>query len=88
LCTNKKLYRASAGLYADAFGADPKLANDLKAGHRYNTACHASLAAAEQGEDAAKPDRLRPCALRSDTPTQVFERNGSRCFYLQSRASD
>src|SRR5262249_20076010 len=57
LCTNKKLYRGSPGLYADAFGADPRLANDLKAGPRYSTACHASLAAAEQGEDAAKPDR-------------------------------
>src|SRR5207302_639910 len=43
LCTNKKLYRASAGLCADGFGVDPKPAHDLKAGHRSNTACLASL---------------------------------------------
>jgi hypothetical protein len=33
LCANKKLSRSSAGPYADAFGAEPKLANDLVAGH-------------------------------------------------------
>jgi hypothetical protein len=64
LCTNQKRYRASAGLYADAFGADPRLANDLNSGHRYNPACHAFLAVAEQEEDAAKPDRPKPCVRR------------------------
>jgi serine/threonine-protein kinase len=40
--------------YADAFAAEPKLADDLRSGHRYNAACAAALAAAAKGEDAAK----------------------------------
>src|SRR5262249_1943963 len=45
----KKLHHTAAGLYAAAFAADPRLADDLKAAHRYNAACHAALAAAGQG---------------------------------------
>jgi Flp pilus assembly protein TadD len=62
LCKLKCLYRASAGLYADAFAADPKVADDLKALHRYNAACYAALAAAGKDEDAAElndKERLR-----------------------------
>jgi hypothetical protein len=54
VCWIKKLNHTAAGLYAAAFAADPKLADDLKTGHRYNAACHAALAAAGQGEDAAQ----------------------------------
>jgi tetratricopeptide (TPR) repeat protein len=64
LCRLKKLYRTTAGLYADAFAADPKLADDLKAWHRYNAACWAALAAAGQGEDAAKLDDMERARLR------------------------
>jgi serine/threonine-protein kinase len=49
---HKKLPRAAAGLYAGAFAAEPKLADDLPA--RYNAACSAALAAAGRGEDAAQ----------------------------------
>ena len=63
-CQIKKLYHTAAGLYAAAFAAESKLADD----HRYNAACFAALAAAGQGEDAAKLDdnertRLRKQAL-------------------------
>jgi serine/threonine protein kinase/lipoprotein NlpI len=51
LCLKKKHYRTSAGLSAEAFAADPKLADDWQAGYRYNAACCAALAAAGQGED-------------------------------------
>src|SRR5262249_14300942 len=54
LCALKHLPRAAARFYADAFAADPKLADELKAFHRYNAACYAALAAAGQGEDADK----------------------------------
>jgi serine/threonine-protein kinase len=64
-CQIKKLYRTSAGLYTAAFAADPKLADDLKAGHRYNAACFAALAAAGQGEDAAKLDDREKARLRN-----------------------
>jgi tetratricopeptide (TPR) repeat protein len=56
-CQIKKLNRAAAGLYAAAFAADPKLADDLKDGHRYQGACHAALAAAGQGDPGA-PGKL------------------------------
>jgi serine/threonine-protein kinase len=68
VCQRKKLNHAAARLYTDAFAADPKAAGDLKAFHRYNAACFASLAAAGQGEDAAtlnddERTRLRQQAL-------------------------
>ena len=68
--------------YAAAFAADPKLAADLEAGHRFDAICNAVMAAAGKGEDAAKLDdeeagapppsgpRLasrRPCALDQAT---------------------
>jgi serine/threonine-protein kinase len=51
-CQLRKWHLAAARLAADAFAADPKLVDDLRAGHRYNAACEAALAAAGQGEDA------------------------------------
>ncbi len=62
LCYYKKLYVASARFRAGAFTADPKLADDLKAGYRYDAACVAALAAAGQGLDAGQledKERLR-----------------------------
>jgi serine/threonine-protein kinase len=53
---------ASARLYADAFAADPRLADDLRAGHRYNAARAAALAGCGRGVDPAElgePERLR-----------------------------
>jgi Flp pilus assembly protein TadD len=56
----KQRYAAAARFYADAFAADPKLAEDLVNGYRYDATCAAALAAAGQGEDAAKvPDKLQ-----------------------------
>ena len=63
-CENKKLHYAATSLYAAAFAADPKLGDDLKAGHRYAAARSASLAAAGQGEDAAKLDNAERTRLR------------------------
>jgi Flp pilus assembly protein TadD len=64
VCQAKKLHHAAAHLYVDAFDADPKLAEDPKAGHRYNAACDAALAAAGHGEDAAKLDDKEKARLR------------------------
>jgi serine/threonine-protein kinase len=50
---------AAARFYADAFAADPKLADDLQQSHRYNAVCCAALAAAGQGQDAKNlPDKV------------------------------
>jgi tetratricopeptide (TPR) repeat protein len=57
VCRAKKLHAAAARLSAAAFTADPKLAGDLQAGHRYAAACSAALAAAGHGGDAAGPDK-------------------------------
>jgi tetratricopeptide (TPR) repeat protein len=56
MCHHKRMYADAARLYADAFTADPKRADDLKAQHRYCAACSAALAAVGQGEDAARLD--------------------------------
>jgi tetratricopeptide (TPR) repeat protein len=53
LCFLKKQFAAAARLSADAFAAKPQLADDVKAGGRYNAACAAARAAAGQGTDAA-----------------------------------
>jgi tetratricopeptide (TPR) repeat protein len=65
----KRLYATATRLYAGAFAADPRLADDLGQQHRYNAACSAALAAAGQAEDAkGLPDKvqlmLRRQALR------------------------
>jgi serine/threonine-protein kinase len=50
----RKHYAAAARLYADAFAAEPKRAEDLQQANRYNAACAAALAGCGKGEDAAK----------------------------------
>jgi serine/threonine-protein kinase len=65
---HKKRHVAAVGFFSDTFAAEPELADDLNAQHRYNAACAAALAGTGQGEDAAKLDakvraRLRQQAL-------------------------
>jgi tetratricopeptide (TPR) repeat protein len=64
VCRAKRFHHAAARLYADAFAAEPKLADDLKGGHRYNAACTAALAAAGHGADAAKLEDAAKAILR------------------------
>ena len=61
---NRKHFVVATRLWAEALDADPELANDLQAAHRYNAACAAALAAAGQGEDAAKLDDKEKVRLR------------------------
>jgi tetratricopeptide (TPR) repeat protein len=60
-------YAAATRLYTDAFTAQPKLADDLQAGHRYNAACCAALAGSGQGGDAAKLDDKERARLRQQS---------------------
>jgi serine/threonine-protein kinase len=55
---------AAARFYSDAFAADPKLADDLKAAHRYSAACCAALAGCGQGKDADTLDDKEKARLR------------------------
>jgi eukaryotic-like serine/threonine-protein kinase len=64
VCGLTRRHAAAARLYADAFNADAKLADDLKASHRYKAACAAALAAAGQGTDGDKLDDKEHSQLR------------------------
>jgi serine/threonine-protein kinase len=64
VCQARKLHRAATGLYAAAFAADPKLADDLQGQYRHKAACCAALAAAGQGEDATPLDGRERARLR------------------------
>jgi serine/threonine-protein kinase len=62
VCRFKSLNLAAARLYADAFAADPKLADDPHVSHRYNAACAAALVgcgAAKDGRALSEEERLR-----------------------------
>jgi serine/threonine-protein kinase len=73
-CRFKNLNVACARLYADAFAADPMLADDPEFGHRYNAACAATLAGScggRTGSELSDAERARwrqqACAwLRDD----------------------
>jgi Flp pilus assembly protein TadD len=60
----KRLYAAAARFYRDAFAAQPHLADDLDAQHRYKAACAAALAGCGQGKDADKLDAKERARLR------------------------
>jgi tetratricopeptide (TPR) repeat protein len=56
LCEIKKLFLASARMYAEAFAADPKLADDAPSSNRYSAACDAARAGRGEGVDAKELD--------------------------------
>jgi tetratricopeptide (TPR) repeat protein len=62
MCVLKKRPRSAAGLYADAFAADPQLLDDM--GHCYNAACAATLAGYGQGQDTEGLDARERAHLR------------------------
>ncbi|HVS35666.1 MAG TPA: protein kinase [Gemmataceae bacterium] len=67
LCVIKKRYIAGTSLYAAAFSADPKMADDIKTGRRYDAACCAALAAGGEGNDDPPPTEAKKADLRRQT---------------------
>jgi serine/threonine-protein kinase len=65
LCQRKQLHAAAARFCADAFTAEPKRAEDLKSGSRYNAAYYAVLAGCKKGKDAAGLDDKERARLRT-----------------------
>ena len=67
LCTHssQKRYLDAARLFGKAFAAEPKLADDPVAQHRYNSACCAALAGRGEGLDAPS-DPAKRSALRAE----------------------
>jgi tetratricopeptide (TPR) repeat protein len=51
-CQFKNLHHVLAGLYRDAFQADPTLPRSDRAAFKYNAACDAALAGSTRGENA------------------------------------
>ena len=57
-----KQFGPAARLLAESFRVDPKLAEDMKAGRRYDAACLAALAGAGKGDDKPpldEPEKAR-----------------------------
>jgi serine/threonine protein kinase/Flp pilus assembly protein TadD len=63
LCSLKRLHGAAVRFYADAFAAEPPLAERLGP-HRYNAACAAALAGCGQGKEADRLDDKERARLR------------------------
>ncbi len=59
-----KRYVAAARLFTATFAAEPSLARDHRASHRYDAACVAALAAAGQGVDAVTLDAAERIRLQ------------------------
>ncbi len=65
----KRHFAASARLFAEAFAAEPALAEDLKKGHRLNAACAAATAAAGEDHDFALLDDKERARWRKQAET-------------------
>jgi tetratricopeptide (TPR) repeat protein len=61
---HKRLTATAAGFYTAAFSAQPSLADDLEAGHRFRAACAAALAGGGVGADAGMLDDRQRAELR------------------------
>jgi tetratricopeptide (TPR) repeat protein len=64
LCRYQWRLAAAARLYAGVFTADPKLADDLRSGHRFDAARAAALAGCGTGTDAPGPEDEERARLR------------------------
>jgi serine/threonine protein kinase/tetratricopeptide (TPR) repeat protein len=64
LCFLKRLYRAAARFYEEAFTVEPARANDLAASHRYLAACAAALAGCGKSKDPDPLDDSQRAGLR------------------------
>jgi serine/threonine protein kinase/Flp pilus assembly protein TadD len=60
----KQCYVAAKRFYCEAFGAEPSLASDLNAQHRYRAARAAALAGCGHGKDLEQTDDKEPARLR------------------------
>ncbi len=85
-CHIRALHHTSVRLYAEAFAADPKRADDLGAGHRYTAACSAALAAARKGDDAATLDDPQRAGLRKQALDWLRADLALRARQLDSRS--
>jgi eukaryotic-like serine/threonine-protein kinase len=57
LCQIKHLFASSAAIWDELFAAEPRLAAEQSAGHRYSAACAAVRAACGESKEDTPPDR-------------------------------
>ncbi len=67
LCGVKGLHHAAARLSSEAFAADPRLADDLDARHRYDAAISAAQAGTGRSEDSKPLDEPERARLRKQS---------------------
>jgi uncharacterized delta-60 repeat protein len=85
---SRQLYAAAVRFWTEAFAAEPALADDFDAHHRYDAACVAALAGCRQGKDTAELEprecaRLRTQALdwlraHLAVNRSLFEKGGAK----------
>jgi serine/threonine-protein kinase len=75
-----------AGLYADAFAADPKLADDLEGDYRYRAARAAAVAGRGGGADGAALSEAERTHWREQARQWLRLDLGARIKQLQSAA--
>jgi len=96
LCVQTRRYASAARLSGEAFAAETELADDLKAGHRWQAAAVAALAAAGQGRDAGgladgQKVGLRKLALgwlKADLAARARQPAGERAAVLRRWQAD
>jgi superkiller protein 3 len=94
LCELKRLHADAAGLYEDAFAADPKVAEDLDSTHhysldsthRYSAVCCAALAASNPGADGKRLDEKEQTRWRKRAREWLRADLAARAKQLQNSA--
>jgi tetratricopeptide (TPR) repeat protein len=84
LCRYKQLHVSSARFFREAFAADPSLAEDLLAGHRYRAACSAALAGSGHGAEAARLGAAGRAALRQQSLEWLRADLAARARHLEA----
>jgi serine/threonine-protein kinase len=64
ICYDRERHVAAVRFWGEALAADPKLGDDRQAGHRYNAACAAALAAAGRATGDPQPAAAAQARLR------------------------
>jgi len=85
---DRKKFAAAARLWAEAFKANPGVANDLKAGHRYSAACAAALAGSGQTADDPLPDEAARRGFRTQARDWLRADLGLRSKQLGSGTAE
>jgi serine/threonine-protein kinase len=88
VCYEKGLHVTATRLWTEAFATEPKYAEDIKAGNRYNAACSAALGGCGRGKDEVSPDEAVKTKLRDQARQWLQEDLSLRARQLASDKKD